>query len=271
MQTRLVVLERAAGELRPLHRVLTLLDPLLRRAAAIVELDDVSRLLREIGDNEPHTGKQLPRVPFDLGNDAPGSLPRLGLITKAVVEDLRLVRGAAWRAGEQMLDFPFQHGVGLDADSVLVALVFQQPQQLRQGEGRIAPEELGNLQVAVALDDRQQHPPPELRAGVVPTTQHGKLQVTDGDGSGAVDAGDYVGVVNLGGEGLPPVQQVALVLPGRAGPGHNFDPIQVTDRYGADMLVPAGKYDLWILNADGSREMLEEDLEVEAGVRLQLD
>ncbi|MEO2046650.1 MAG: VWA domain-containing protein [Pirellulales bacterium] len=82
---------------------------------------------------------------------------------------------------------------------------------------------------------------------------------------------DYLGLVNLGGEGLPPVKIVALVRPGKAGPGHNFNPVQTSDRYGTDLLVPAGKYDLWILNQDGKRELLEEDLEVTAGERLQLD
>jgi len=82
---------------------------------------------------------------------------------------------------------------------------------------------------------------------------------------------DYLGMVNLGGEGLPPVKLVALVPTGKAGPGHNFNPVQTTDRYGADLLVPAGRYDLWILGADGNRELLEEDLEVVAGQRLQFD
>jgi len=82
---------------------------------------------------------------------------------------------------------------------------------------------------------------------------------------------DYLGLVNLRGEGLPPAKLVALVRPGRAGPGHNFDPVQTSDRYGTDLLIPAGKYDLWILGVDGNREMLEEDLEVAAGQRLQLD
>ena len=82
---------------------------------------------------------------------------------------------------------------------------------------------------------------------------------------------DYLGLVNLGGEGLPPVKLVALVQPGRAGPGHNFAPVQTSNRYGADLIVPAGDYDLWILRKDGKRELLEEQLSVRAGERVQLD
>lgn len=82
---------------------------------------------------------------------------------------------------------------------------------------------------------------------------------------------DYLGLVNLGGEGLPPAKLVALVLPGKAGPGHNFAPIQTATQYGKDLIVPAGSYDLWIQTIDGKRELLEEELTVPAGQRLQLD
>ena len=82
---------------------------------------------------------------------------------------------------------------------------------------------------------------------------------------------DYLGLVNLAGEGLPPVKLIALVKTGGYGPGHNFRPIQTATRYGADLLVSAGQYDLWIVGLDGKGELLEEDLEVTAGQRLQLD
>ncbi len=82
---------------------------------------------------------------------------------------------------------------------------------------------------------------------------------------------DYLGLVNLAGDGLPQVKTVALVKSGGYGPGHNFKPVQTADRYGTDLLVPAGKYDLWILGTDGNKELIEEDLEVAAGQKLQLD
>jgi len=83
---------------------------------------------------------------------------------------------------------------------------------------------------------------------------------------------DYLGLVNLAGEGLPPAKLVALVKVGDYGTdSHNFRPIQTADRYGADLMVPTGEYDLWILGQDGQSELLEEKLEVKAGERLQLD
>ena len=83
---------------------------------------------------------------------------------------------------------------------------------------------------------------------------------------------DYLGLLNLGGEGLPPVKLIGLVRTGRYGmDSHNFRPVQTAKRYGKDLLVPAGKYDLWIETADGKTELIEEELEIVAGQRLQLD
>jgi len=121
--------------------------------------------------------EQLDCVPLDLGDHAACVLPRLRLTAKAVVKDLGLVGRATHGAGEQVLHFPFQHGVGLDADGVPVAFVFQEPHQLRQREGRIPPEELGDVHAAIALDDRQQRTLPELGAGMVAATEHRVLQV----------------------------------------------------------------------------------------------
>ena len=67
MQPRLVVLERAAGKLRPLDGVLAFLDPLLRSAATIVKLDHILRVLIQVGYDEADTREQLARVSLDLG------------------------------------------------------------------------------------------------------------------------------------------------------------------------------------------------------------
>ena len=73
LQPGLVVLERAARQLRPLHRVLALLDPLLRRAAAVVEPDHPLRVPPQVGDDEADAGEQLARVPLHLGHHAAGT------------------------------------------------------------------------------------------------------------------------------------------------------------------------------------------------------
>jgi hypothetical protein len=88
LQACLIVLERAAGELRPYHGVLAFLDPLLRRAATIVKLDHILRVLIQIGHNEADTWEQFACVSFDLGHDAPCPLSRFRLILEAVVENV---------------------------------------------------------------------------------------------------------------------------------------------------------------------------------------
>ncbi|QEG35954.1 hypothetical protein Pr1d_32620 [Bythopirellula goksoeyrii] len=54
LQARLVVLERAAGELRPFDGVLAFLDPLLPRAATVVELHHILGLFAQVGHDEPN-------------------------------------------------------------------------------------------------------------------------------------------------------------------------------------------------------------------------
>src|SRR5215831_20560007 len=51
VQSRRVILEAPARQLGPLHRILALFYPLLRRTPPVVEVDD------------------LPRVPFQVGDD----------------------------------------------------------------------------------------------------------------------------------------------------------------------------------------------------------
>ena len=97
LQPRRVVLEPPAGQLRPLHRVLAFLDPLLRRAALVVEVDDLLRVPLQVGDDEADAREQFAGVPGHPDHDAAGALPRTGLIAEAAIEDLRLVRKAGPR------------------------------------------------------------------------------------------------------------------------------------------------------------------------------
>ena len=84
---------------------------------------------------------------------------------------------------------------------------------------------------------------------------------------------EHLGLFRIGGAGLPKPKLVALTKVGDFGPNtpSNFDPVQVATEYGVDMVVPAGKYDLWLQAADGNVEKLEEELDVPAGKALVLD
>jgi hypothetical protein len=66
----LIVPERGARKFRPFDGVLAFLDPLLRRAATIVKLDHILRVLVQVGHDEADTREQLSCVPFDLGYHA---------------------------------------------------------------------------------------------------------------------------------------------------------------------------------------------------------
>ena len=50
-----------------------------------------------------------------------------------------------------MLDFPFQDGVGLEANHVTISFFLQPTVQGRVGKGRIATKELRNIQVAIPI------------------------------------------------------------------------------------------------------------------------
>ncbi|HEV3021692.1 MAG TPA: VWA domain-containing protein [Pirellulales bacterium] len=87
---------------------------------------------------------------------------------------------------------------------------------------------------------------------------------------------DYMGLVRLGGQGLPKPEIVVLVKPGGFGPGEAaggpaYYAVQYSKNYGEIMVVAAGKYDLWIQPAGGKGQKLESDLEVEPGKLVELD
>nr|CAM78096.1 transposase, fragment IS66 family [Magnetospirillum gryphiswaldense MSR-1] len=65
-----VGLHRPARQPGPLHRVLALLDVLLRRAPLIVEGDHAGGGPGQIGDDEADAGIQFAGMPFDLGDHA---------------------------------------------------------------------------------------------------------------------------------------------------------------------------------------------------------
>jgi hypothetical protein len=74
LQPHGVGIEAATRQPRPDDGVLTLLDPLLGGAAAIVEGNDPLRWAGQVGDDEADPGIELARMPLDLGNDPAGVL-----------------------------------------------------------------------------------------------------------------------------------------------------------------------------------------------------
>jgi hypothetical protein len=90
------------------------LDPPLGRAPSVGEPDHPFRAPPQVRRHEADTGEQLARVPFDLGHHPPSTVPRLRPIPEAVVEDLRLLRGATHRALQQVDDVSLQDSESRD-------------------------------------------------------------------------------------------------------------------------------------------------------------
>jgi len=121
----------------PGNRVFPLLDPLLCSATIIVKLDHIFRVLGQVGHNEADTREQLDRVPRDVA-DAKIS-PDMGSCDKTP----RLVPRASHGTCELLLDFPFQDGVGLEANHLTISFFLQPTVQGRVGKGRIARKNFG--------------------------------------------------------------------------------------------------------------------------------
>jgi len=81
-----------------------------------------------------------------------------------------------------------------------------------------------------------------------------------------IQPADYLGLVRVTGTNLPKSEVIMLTPPGTENFAVRASNIQSTDRYGRDMALPPGFYDLWIEPSDGSRsERVVEKLEVLAG------
>ena len=108
--------EGAARQPRPLDRVLAFLDPLLARAAFIIESDDALRRACQIADDEADARVQLTRMPLHLGHDMARLVPALRLIAEAGVVAPHLVWRSPNRALEQVLDPLLQDPVRRQSD-----------------------------------------------------------------------------------------------------------------------------------------------------------
>ena len=76
----------------------------------------------------------------------------------------------------------------------------------------------------------------------------------------------YLGFVRVLGKKARPPKWVVLTPVGKG------NPVQVATKYGVDMIVPAGTYELWIKPAGGPvQEQLESRLEVKAGQTLEIE
>ena len=146
---------------------------LLSGAALVVEPHHPVRLHRQVGDNEAHAGKQLARMPLDLGDHAAWFVPALRLILEILVEALDLgQRGAPHRPGQPMCNLLPQHGIGRQPNGVEIASLFEPCVDRRAGIGGVGAEEAATkLAASGAGDHRVEHIPPVVGAVDIAMTQ----------------------------------------------------------------------------------------------------
>ncbi len=85
--------EAVTGEARPMGGFFALLDPLLRRPAAVVAVDDGPGRLGERGNDDAHARKEFPEMMLDLSGDPLRPVPGGGLILDPAIADQRGVAG----------------------------------------------------------------------------------------------------------------------------------------------------------------------------------
>ena len=167
-----------AAQPRHLHRLLAFFDPLLRRAALVVEPHHRPAVRLQVGHDESYPRKQLPKVELDLGHHPPRRPPTGCLVEEAFVPHDRLVAWSSHRARQQLRDVPLQAVVGRDADRVLHAPLLQRLVDFWLGEGSVGPKHHLLALLLLLLDFRQQEFFPVIGAVHVARSQLGRQTVT---------------------------------------------------------------------------------------------
>ncbi len=102
--------EGTARQPRPFDCALALFDPLLARAALIVEGDDILGRPRHVRDDKADARIEFARTPFDLGDDAARFRPASCLIIEVRIGTPYLVRRPPQGTRQQVSDPFFEFG-----------------------------------------------------------------------------------------------------------------------------------------------------------------
>ena len=114
-------------------------DPLLRRAALVVEPDDRAARKDHVGHNEPDAREQLTPVVLHLGDNPSGRGPTLRLVAKALVAHQGLAAWPSWRTKEDVFDFQLQALIPRHADGIVHVALLERLVDRRPGERRVPP------------------------------------------------------------------------------------------------------------------------------------
>src|SRR5712692_3287180 len=163
-QTHFISSETMARKTGPTDRQLTFLDPFLRRPSLVIEPHDRPAGKLQVGDDEAHTGKQLPGMKLHLGHYPTRRPPTARLVEKTLVAYHRLLARPSYRTREQFFDLLLQILIRGEADGILHPALFQCPVDLWLGKSRVAPKRHLLPVLLLALNLRQEHLFPALSA-----------------------------------------------------------------------------------------------------------
>src|ERR1035438_2032830 len=143
-----------------LYRLLALLDPLLRLAALVVEVDDLPVRELRVGHDEAQPGEQFPGMMLNLCHYSPCRRPTGRPIKKTLVPHNGLMSRTAYWPNEQLCNVPQQAVIGRNPNRVLRSTLFQCFVDVRLGKGRISPEPDFLAQFLQPIHGRPSQPTP---------------------------------------------------------------------------------------------------------------
>lgn len=108
--------------------------------------------------------------------------------------------------------------------------------------------------------------------GGLPVTIAHKLEIKPGT-THALRLADFVGVVEVFGDNFPRAEAIVITAKDDPGPGEKgHAPMQRASDYRTDMVVPDGKYAVWVIPANGARaQKVRDDVRVLAGHRERVE
>src|SRR5262249_31327415 len=119
--------ERSARQSRPFDRALAFLDPLLARAALVVERDHALGRAAHVRHDEADAGIKFSGMPLDMGDTPRRPAPGAGLIAKFGMEPAHMVRRSSDWARKQIVPLtrppgppPFSSMNSMPANSIAV-------------------------------------------------------------------------------------------------------------------------------------------------------
>ena len=156
----------------------SLFDVLLSGATLIVELNDPVCLHWHIGNDKTNPREQFTRMPFHLGDDTTGFVPGRSLILEVAAGASHMVGRTAHRALEQMRNLALKNTIGAEPDGIEIALRFEHPVEVWDGEGGVTSEEPHQVAICISRHDRLQNVFPTIRTVHIAGPQSAAFKMT---------------------------------------------------------------------------------------------